>query len=413
MRARALTRWQKASALVPMAVLVGAWGAALTNSGLATASDGSATTVIPEVPATAFDDPASIQPSPGGIDQRAGAAGTIATLSSSGIPAAALTAYRRAESLLAEADASCHLPWSLLAAIGRVESNHGRSGGNTLDASGISRPGVYGVLLDGRDGRTKVADTDAGAIDKTTVYDRAVGPMQFIPATWRSVGIDADNDGDKNPQSINDAATAAGIYLCAGTDDLATSHGQQAALLRYNHSTSYGDLVLEISARYAAGEFTQAPTGSPESVVLTSRSHDQTLSEGQRDEARDEQRDAETKPGGSADGIPSDNGANPGDNGSGDGGTGTDPGTDPGSGGPTGGGATTKGGGISDLVGGVIDPITGGGGSGGTPSDDPTAPSGPIENTLTWTQAKLQCVADGVSVLNLLAITGCITSLLS
>ena len=38
--ARQLSRLQKASALVPMAVLVGAWGAAVTNSGLAGAVGG-------------------------------------------------------------------------------------------------------------------------------------------------------------------------------------------------------------------------------------------------------------------------------------------------------------------------------------------------------------------------------------
>src|SRR5687767_7754402 len=113
--ARQLSRLQKASALVPMAVLVGAWGAALTNSGLATAAGGS-DDVIPDVPTNPFDQPATVQKSPGGIDPRAGADGAVSTLSTNGIPSAALYSYRRAETLLSKADKSCKLPWNLVAA---------------------------------------------------------------------------------------------------------------------------------------------------------------------------------------------------------------------------------------------------------------------------------------------------------
>ena len=175
----------------------------------------------------------------------------MSTLSTNGIPSAALYSYRRAETLLAKADASCKLPWNLVAAIGRVESNHGRSNGNALSADGLAQPGIYGVPLNGN-GVAKISDTDNGAFDKDTVWDRAVGPMQFIPGTWSNVGVDSDNDGKKNPQDIDDAATAAGIYLCAGTGDLSTDGGARSAVQRYNHSSSYVDLVMKISAAYAA-----------------------------------------------------------------------------------------------------------------------------------------------------------------
>ncbi len=222
---------------------------------------------------------------PGGIDPRAGADGVISTLSSNGIPSAALFAYRRAETLLSKSDASCKLPWNLVAAIGRVESNHGRSNGNALNDDGLAQPGIYGVPLNGN-GVAKISDTDKGAFDKDTVWDRAVGPMQFIPGTWRSAGVDSDNDGKKNPQDIDDAATAAGIYLCAGSGDLSSDAGARTAVHGYNHSDSYVDLVMEISAAYGNGDFSQSPDGYPSSSVITSQSNDQTLTPKQRASAK-------------------------------------------------------------------------------------------------------------------------------
>lgn len=295
MGARRLTRWQKAAALVPMAVLVGAWAAAVGNSGLATASDGISDAEIPDVPATAFEQPASVQQAPSGVDQRAGAAGTVATLTTNGIPSSALSAYRRSETLLGKADEACKLPWNLVAAIGRVESNHGRTNGNSLDGDGIAQPGIYGVPLDGNDGRARITDTDSGALDKNSVYDLAVGPMQFIPSTWKTVGVDSDNDGSKNPQSINDAATSTGIYLCAGEGDLSDLSDAAVAVKRYNNSDAYVDLVLKISAAYAQGDFTQSPDGMSAAPILTSSSNDQTLTPQQRAKAAKAQRAAEKK----------------------------------------------------------------------------------------------------------------------
>ncbi len=297
--ARQLSRLQKASVLVPMAVLVGAWGAVVTSSGLATAAGGSDADVIPDVASNPFDQPASVQDTEGGIDRRAGADGAVSTLSSNGIPSAALEAYRRAESLLSESDKSCKLPWSLVAAIGRVESNHGRSNGNALTADGLAKPGIYGVPLNGN-GVARISDTDQGAFDQDSVWDRAVGPMQFIPGTWSSAGVDSDNDGKKNPQDIDDAATAAGVYLCAGSGDLSTDSGARSAAHRYNHSDSYVDLVMKISAAYAAGAFSQSPDGYPSATVITSKSNDQTLTPKQRASAKKKQKkDEEQSNGGS------------------------------------------------------------------------------------------------------------------
>jgi membrane-bound lytic murein transglycosylase B len=365
--ARQLSRLQKASALVPMAVLVGAWGAALTNSGLATAAGGSDADVIPDVPANAFDQPATVQKSPGGIDPRAGADGAVSTLATNGIPSAALYSYRRAETLLSKADESCKLPWNLVAAIGRVESNHGRSNGNTLSADGLATPGIYGVPLNGN-GVAKIPDSDKGSLDNDTVWDRAVGPMQFLPGTWSSVGVDSDNDGKKNPQDIDDAATAAGIYLCAGSDDLSSDGGARSAVHRYNHSDSYVDLVMKISAAYAAGDFSQSPDGYPSSSIITSTSNDQTLTPKQRAKAKNNQEEAE-------------NGGGSGGSGSGGGGTGGGTGGEtPGTGGGTGGETPGTGGGG-----------TGGGGTGGGTGGGDS--DGPVKNVLDEATARVRCLA--------------------
>jgi membrane-bound lytic murein transglycosylase B len=53
---------------------------------------------------------------------------------------------------------------------------------------------------------------DAGAWDSDTVWDRAVGPMQFIPDTWQRWGADGNGDGAAGPNNLDDAALAAGRY---------------------------------------------------------------------------------------------------------------------------------------------------------------------------------------------------------
>ena len=260
-------RIQRATALVPLVMLSAAWTASVAGVGVTTASaEQKLPTTLPDgttVPNEAIKAPASVSvpgvvaPGISGNSHRA-----VSTASTSGIPSAALAAYQRAETVINAADKTCSLPWQLVAAIGRVESDHGRTNGNHLDAKGIARPGIFGIPLDGTHNTRLVRDTDAGQYDADAKYDRAVGPMQFIPSTWSVVGVDADGDAQRNPQDINDAALATAVYLCAGNDDLSTSQGQRNAVYRYNHSQSYVELVLSIMKAYTDGDFTSVPNGT-------------------------------------------------------------------------------------------------------------------------------------------------------
>ncbi|MER5257860.1 lytic murein transglycosylase [Streptomyces sp. NPDC002855] len=159
----------------------------------------------------------------------------------SGIPATVLTAYRRAEDALADTDPGCRLPWQLLAAIGKVESGQARGG--RVDENGTTLTPILGPVLNGS-GFARISDTDGGEYDGDATYDRAVGPMQFIPSTWARWGADGNEDGRADPNNIHDAALAAGRYLCAGDRNLADKEDLDRAILSYNHSSAYLRTVL-------------------------------------------------------------------------------------------------------------------------------------------------------------------------
>jgi hypothetical protein len=148
-------------------------------------------------------------------------------------------AYRSAA---AAAPKSCNLPVALLAAIGQIES--GSAGGREIGSDHLVRPGIFGPLLDGGPFAV-IRDTDGGRHDGDSEWDRAVGPMQFIPSTWATSGVDGDGDGKADPQNVYDAAHSAAGYLCNHGRDLSKQSDLRAAIWAYNQSTEYVAAVLE------------------------------------------------------------------------------------------------------------------------------------------------------------------------
>jgi murein DD-endopeptidase MepM/ murein hydrolase activator NlpD len=115
------------------------------------------------------------------------------------------------QSLWMAAGAAYGIPWQVLAAINKIESNFGQNMG----------------------------PSSAGAI----------GVMQFMPSTWSRWGLDANGDGIADPWNAADAIYSAARYLAAagGTTDLAR------AIFAYNHAGWYVNEVLSLASLYATG----------------------------------------------------------------------------------------------------------------------------------------------------------------
>lgn len=161
-----------------------------------------------------------------------------------------LVAYLRAAQWSAKVAPSCRMTWWVLAAIGRIESGH--AGSVAIGEDGSTSPHIIGIALDGSHGTAVIGDSDGGAFDNDPTYDRAVGPMQFIPTTWASSGVDASGDGVADPHNVYDATFAAARYLCAGARGLPvdTEAGFRAAAFSYNHSAAYVASAWDGSATY-------------------------------------------------------------------------------------------------------------------------------------------------------------------
>lgn len=183
-----------------------------------------------------------------------------------------LAAYVAAAEQVPEVAPQCAgLTWPVLAGIGQVESGHAR--GSEIDADGDTEPWIIGARLDGTGAggnTTAIHDSDGGRWDDDTEYDRAVGPMQFIPTSWELYGRQAagsrevDERGLGDPHNVRDAALAAAVHLCGFTPvDLSEPTQLRAAVLRYNQSGRYADEVLRWAERYELEYAETHPVGSP------------------------------------------------------------------------------------------------------------------------------------------------------
>ena len=142
-----------------------------------------------------------------------GLTGTPTGLAISGIPADYLAWY------MAAAKTCPGLPWSVLAGIGEVESDHGRS---TL-------PGI------------RSGANSAGA----------EGPMQFEPATFSQFAVNADPGQPLSPYDPADAIYTAAAMLCASGARGGSPAGLQNAVFAYNHAQWYVSEVMAWAAKYA------------------------------------------------------------------------------------------------------------------------------------------------------------------
>jgi hypothetical protein len=114
----------------------------------------------------------------------------------------------------ASADSCPGLSWTVLAAVGDVETHHGR----------LARRSAAGAL----------------------------GPMQFLPTTWQAYATDGDHDGKVDVHNPPDAIATAARYLCANG---AGSHETLAtAIWNYNHSWAYVARVLAVSSQLAEAD---------------------------------------------------------------------------------------------------------------------------------------------------------------
>jgi len=162
-----------------------------------------------------------------------------------GIPGVVLDAYLKAQQVLATQQPNCHLPWWLLAGIGKIESGQAENG--EVDAAGNTLRPILGPELNGQHGYAALPAILGGRWTGDPVWQRAVGPMQFLPSKWLERG------GGGNPNNVYDADVAAGKYLCNGGRDLSVPAQQAAAVFSYNHSDSYVQIVLIWANAYRNG----------------------------------------------------------------------------------------------------------------------------------------------------------------
>ncbi len=152
-----------------------------------------------------------------GVRGAAGSGDTIVSLRSQQLPVQSKVPGGKPGSYLqlfqeSAADFCPGLSWTVLAAIGQIESGDGNN----------------------------VGPSSAGAL----------GPMQFLPSTWAIWGITAFGEtGPPNILDPYDAVPSAARLLCA--DGASTPAGLAGAIYSYNHATWYVTEVLALARQYA------------------------------------------------------------------------------------------------------------------------------------------------------------------
>ncbi|SRR5581483_1424755 len=150
------------------------------------------------------------------------------------IPPPYLTLYIRA------ARTCPGLPWQVLAAIGSIESDHGRS----------AAPGVHAPT--GHVGHAGYAG-----------YAGPEGPMQFEPATFAAYAVRADRAHAVSPYNPADAIYTAARMLCATGARGGSQSGLYQAIYAYNHAGWYVNAVLNLAARYSGPAVRPKPGTHP------------------------------------------------------------------------------------------------------------------------------------------------------
>ncbi|SDE40465.1 lytic transglycosylase domain-containing protein [Rhodococcus tukisamuensis] len=256
---------RRSSVIALTGMIPGGLVAVAATSGAAPAIPFLATTAksapIPDAPApvatpAAEAQPAAETPAPVAIPEPAAAAPAPIPVplpdGPLGIPGINFAAYQNAERIEAERSPGCGISWMQVAGIGRVESSHA-NGGKADDKGNLLEP-VIGLPLDGSlPGQAVIMDSDGGRLDGDAVYDRAVGPTQFIPTTWERYGADGNGDGVIDPQNLYDAAMATANYLCDGGTNMRDLTSATKAILRYNNSMAYVANVTAWSLAYSTG----------------------------------------------------------------------------------------------------------------------------------------------------------------
>ena len=141
------------------------------------------------------------------------------------------------------------LPWTVVAGIGKVESDHGRFGGAVMAENGDLSPPILGPVLDGSLPGTRPIPLPAGGSPwhSHPSFDRALGSMQFLTETFQRFAVDGNGDGVRSPHNAIDAIYSAVGYLCGEDGEVADL---SEAIFKYNRSEVYVNHVLDFASRY-------------------------------------------------------------------------------------------------------------------------------------------------------------------